>query len=259
MSMRKQMIRVATLLAAIGLISAAGAVAKPEVFEVGNLFLRDNGGIAPTTLPKHGQAPVSAHFVDQIGTDDGSHPPAFESLIADFDKGIHVNAKGLPVCAKSQLVARTTAAAEKACPGALVGSGHAAVEVAFSEQTPFTATGSVLLFNGGVHGATTVLYIHSYISVPAPTAVVATAMVTRIHDGHYGLHVVAQIPPIAGGAGSVTKFKLTIDRKFPYKGKQQSYLTAGCATGSYYAEGKVRFSDATLLHVTHIFPCTPKG
>jgi hypothetical protein len=257
--MRKQLIRVASVGIFTGLIVAASALAKPQVVQVGNLFLRDNGGITPTRLPKHRQEPISAHLNAQIGTLDGSHPPAVDSVVADFDKSIQVNAKGLPVCTQGQLTARTTAAAKKACPGSIVGSGHAEVEVAFTEQKPFVASGPVVLFNGGVHAGTTLLFIHTYVAVPAPTAVVASTRITHIHRGHYGLHTVSLIPPIAGGAGAVISFKLTIGRNFTYQGKKASYLTASCPTGHYFAEGQVYFSDATRLKVTHDLPCTPVG
>jgi len=255
--MRKHLIRATVVATGLALIVVTSALAKPETVQVGNLFLRDNGGISPTKLPRHEQAPISALLNAQIGTVDGSHPPAIESVIADFDKNIQVNAKGLPVCRQDQLVARSTAAAKKACPDAIVGSGKGEVEVAFPEQDPIVAKGPIYLFNGGVHGGTTLLFIHTYVNVPAPTAVVVTTKITHIHRGHYGLHTVSKIPRIAGGAGSVTKFKLTIDRTFTYKGKKESYLTASCPTGLYYAEGKVQFSDSTVLKVTHILPCTP--
>jgi hypothetical protein len=257
--MGKHLIRATAIGAAVALIVAASALAKPEVVRIGNLFLRDNGGISPTKLPKHTQAPIAAHLNAQIGTTDGTHPPAIRSVIADFDKSIEVNAKGLPTCKEGQLVARSTTAAKKACPDAIVGTGKAEVEVAFPEQAPFSATGPIVLFNGGVHGGTTLLYIQTYVSVPAPTAVVATVKITHIHRSHYGLHTVSRIPEIAGGSGSVTKFKLTINRTFTYKGKKESYLTASCPTGVYYTEGKVQFSDNTTLKITHALPCIPKG
>jgi hypothetical protein len=257
--MGKHLIRAIAIGAALTLVVVASALAQPQVVRVGNLIFRDNGAISPTKLPKHRQAPISAKLNGQIRTVDGSHPPAIVGVVADFDKTIEVNAKGLPACNKDQLLARSSADAKRACPDAIVGSGKAEVEVAFPEQAPFTATGPITAFNGGVHGGTTFLYIHTYVSVPAPTAVVATVEITHIHRGHYGLHVEAQIPAIAGGAGSVTKFKLTIGRSFTYKGRKESYLTASCPTGTYFAEGKVQFSDDTVLTVTHALPCTPTG
>jgi hypothetical protein len=255
--MRKHVIRAMVIVTAFALVVAASAIAKPEVVRVGNLFLRDNGGITPEKLPKHEQAPIAAHLNAQIGTNDGTHPPAIQSVIADFDKTIQVHAKGLPVCREDQLVARSTKDAKKACPDAIVGSGKAEVEVAFPEQAPIVAKGPIYLFNGGVHAGTTLLFIHTYVNVPAPTAVVATTKITPINRSHYGMHTVSKIPAIAGGAGSVTKFKLTINRRFTYKGRKQSYLTASCPTGLYYTEGKVQFSDATMLKITHVLPCTP--
>jgi len=257
--MGKQLIRATAIGMGFALILAASALAQPETVRVGNLFLRDNGGITPTKLPKHKQAPISAKLNARIGAVDGSHPPAITSVLADFDKNIHVNAKGLPVCKEVQLVARSTGDVKKACPDAIIGTGEAEVEVAFPEQAPIDAKGPITVFNGGVHAGTTLLLIHTYVDVPAPTAVVATVKLTSIHRGHYGLHADARIPAIAGGAGSVTRFKLTIGRSFTYKGKKESYLTASCPTGLYYAEGKVRFSDGTLLKVTHVLPCTPMG
>jgi hypothetical protein len=257
--MRKQLTFAGAVIAAFALLAAAGAFAKPHVIRAGNLFLRDNGGISPSRLPKHNQAPITAHIDAEIGTTDGSHPPAVRTLNIDFDKSIEVNAKGLPACTRGQLTARATAAAKKACPDAIVGYGKGEVEVAFPEQVPFAATGPIVLFNGGVHGATTLLFVHTYVAVPAPTAVIATVKITRIHRGRYGTHTVSQIPVIAGGVGSVVHFKVTIGRKFTYKNRQESYLTASCPTGTYYTEGNILFAGGTTLHGIHVLPCTPTG
>jgi hypothetical protein len=255
--MRKHLIRATAIGAVFALIVAGSALAKPEVVQVGNLFLRDDGGISPQKLPRHKQMPISGHLHGIIGTIDGTHPPAVRTVTADFDKTIQLNAKGLTVCKKSKLVAQSTVTAKKACPDAIVGSGDGDVEVAFPEQAPFSATGPITLFNGGVHNGTTLLFIHAYVDVPAPTAVIATTKITHIHRGHFGLHTVTDIPAIAGGAGSVTGFNLTVNRIFTYKGAKKSYLTASCPTGHYYVEGKVEYADGTRLQITHVLPCTP--
>jgi len=255
----KHLMRATAVGAGLALIFTASALAKREVVRVGNLFLADNGGISPTKLPRHRQAPISAFIHGEIGTTDGSHPPAVETVTVDFDRTIQVNARGLPVCAPGRLEARPTAVAKKACPGSIVGSGESEVEVAFPEQEPITAKGPIVLFNGGVHGGTTVLYIHTYVAIPAPTAVVVRVTISRIDRGHFGQHTVAEIPRIAGGAGSATEFEFTIDRKFTYKGRKESYLTASCPTGSYYTEGEVQFSDGTTMGLRHVLPCTPTG
>ena len=224
----------------------------------GNICIVDNGGIFPSKLPKHGSAPISARIFGEIHTRDGSHPPALQSLDLDIDKTIGIDAVGLPTCRKGQLVARAPAEAKRACRGAIVGSGKAEVEVAFPEQPPFRSTGPLTLFNGGVHGKTTSVLLHAYVNVPAPTAIVVPATVTRIHRGRFGLHIAAKIPKIAGGAGSPTAFELKIGRKFTYKGRQKSFLTASCPTGSWVTKGHVLFADGTQTGLTHVFPCTPE-
>jgi hypothetical protein len=255
--MGSHLVRSAAVMAGLALIVAAVALGNRTKFCVENLCLRDNGRVVPAKVPRHEQAPVSAILDDEITTIDGSHPPAFEGLSAYFDKNIEVHAKGLPACKKGQLETRSTAAAKSACPDAIVGSGEAEVEVAFSEQKPFTARGPLVVFNGGLHGDTTLLFIHAYVAVPAPTAVVAVIKVMRVHRGLYGLHVVAHLPKIAGGAGSVIQNNFKIHRTFTYKGKKESFLTASCPAGHYNAEGRVHFRNGLTLNISHLLPCTP--
>lgn len=257
--MSRHLLRSAAIGVALALLATAGAFAKPHVIRAGNLFLRDNGGIFPSKLPKYGQTPVSGRIEAEIGTVDGSHPPAVTAANIDFDKTIQVNAKGLPVCRKGQLEARNTADARKTCPEAIIGTGEGEVEVAFPEQAPLIAKGPIVLFNGGVKGGTTLLFVHTYVNVPAPTAVVVPVEITRIHRGHYGTHTVSLIPAIAGGAGSVIKFKLIIGRRFTYRGTKESYVSARCPTGIYYTEGRILFADGAALQGVHLLPCTPLG
>lgn len=256
--MSKYLIYISASTAGFVLICAAIAFGSREVVHAGPLYLADNGGIFPSKLPKHEPAPVKARIDGEIGTVDGSHPPALRTISADIDRTIEINTVGLPTCRLRQIETRATAAARNACPGAIVGSGQAEVEVAFPEQRPFSAKGAVVLFNGGVHGDTTLVFIHAYVPVPAPTAIVATAKVTHINRGRFGLHFDAQIPKIAGGSGSTTGFDLLIGRRFSYKGKKESFLTASCPTGSYATQGKVLFSDGTKLGISHVFPCTAR-
>jgi hypothetical protein len=258
-AMSRHLIHATTIAVGIVLICATTATAGREVVRAGNLYLADNGGISPSKLPKHESAPVSARINGEIGTLDGSHPPALQTIGLDVDKTIQIDAVGLPVCRWGQIEASDTKTAERACASAIVGSGEAEVEVAFPEQPPFSAKGAVVLFNGGVKGDTTLVFVHAYVAVPTPTAVIVAAKITRIHHGRFGLHIAARIPRIAGGSASVTKFQLKVGRAFSYKGKRKSFLTASCPTGHYVTDGEVLFSDGTELGVNHVFPCTSKG
>ncbi|HEU5062258.1 MAG TPA: hypothetical protein VFT79_03770 [Solirubrobacterales bacterium] len=261
--MNRHPIFLIALTAALALLFAAVAFAdlggNSKVWCAGNICVTDDGGIAPDELPKRGKAPVTARLNGKIETRDGTHPPALQSIDLDIDKTIGIDAVGLPTCKSGQIQSRTSAAARKACGSAIVGSGRAEVEVAFPEQAPFRSTGPLALFNGGVQGRATTVLLHAYVNVPAPTAIVTRATITRINRGRFGLHIAAEIPKIAGGSGSVTMFDLEVGRKFTYKGKRKSFLLAGCPTGTWVTKGQALFKDGTRLSITHPFSCTPVG
>lgn len=260
--MKRKLVYITAVTAALALLAAnavAGNFNNRKEHCVGNLCVGDNGGISPTKLPRHRFAPATARIIGDISTHDGSHPPALQDLKAEIDRMIRIDAVGLPTCKESQLEASSSATAKRVCGDALIGSGSTEVEVAFPEQAPFRATGPLLLFNGGVHGATTTVFLHAYVDVPAPTAVIVRATVTRIHRGRFGLLLKAHIPKIAGGAGSATAFNLEIGRRYTYKGLRKSFLTASCPTGSWATKGNLLFGDHTRLGFTHVFGCTPEG
>jgi hypothetical protein len=256
--MKRYWVYVGVIASGLALAFAAVAIAKRKVEQFGNIYIVDNGGIFPSKLPKHESVPVKARIEGKIGTIDGTHPPAVQHLMLEVDRTIGVDVTGLPTCTLSKLVATSTAAAKRACSNAILGSGSGEVEVEFPEQAPFSASGPVLLFNGGAQGPTTTVLVHAYVDVPAPTAIVVIAKLTRIHNGQYGLRIEAQIPRIAGGSGSVTGFQLNVGRQYTYNGKPRSYLTARCPTGHYATRGHVEFSDGTQAGLTHVFPCTPE-
>lgn len=251
----RNLIRSTIIGAALALVVGGSALARPEVVQVGNLILSHDGGISPTKLPKHEQAPIDAFISASIATLDGSHLPAAREALIDLDKNIQVNAEGLPVCTGGQLSSRNTAAARRVCGEAIVGSGSARVEIAFPEQTPIIASSPLTMFNGGVKGGTTTIFIHAYITVPVPAAVVTTVKLTPT-PGKFGTRIVAKVPAIAGGAGSLTQARLRVDRKFTYKGKKRSYLTAGCPAGRHFLKGRVRFDDVTLVNLSRTLVCT---
>jgi hypothetical protein len=258
--MKRHLIHVIAVAAGLALIAAtaaSGSLGTREEVCAGVLCVGDNGGISPTKLPRHGSAPITARIIGEIGTRDGSHPPALQQLEADVERTIKVDSVGLPTCAAKQLQASSSATARKVCGDAIVGSGEAEVEVAFPEQKPFRSTGPLLLFNGGTHGRTTNVLLHAYVDVPAPTAVVVKATVTRINRGRFGLHLEAHIPKIAGGAGSATAFDIKIGRRYTYKGRKKSFLSASCPTGHWATRGNLLFDDQTRLNFTHVFSCTP--
>jgi hypothetical protein len=259
--MRKP-IRIAVVgvtLSVLALVVAGSAGARIEVVRVGNLVLKNNSAISPTKLPKRKQAPIKGAISASIATVDGTHLPAVREVVIELDRNFHVNAKGLSVCRAGQLEARNSKAARRICGRATVGTGKGLAEIAFPEQKPLVVASPLTMFNGGVRGGKTTVFVHAFLTVPVPAAIVTPVKITHSRRGAYGLHAVAKIPVIAGGAGSVSFFKLTIGRKFTFKGKRASFATASCPTGRLLAKGRVLFRDSSLLKLARVLPCIPKG
>ena len=248
--MRKHLTLALALSALVALLAAGIAAAeKPVVVHAGKLVFTLNGGFSPKKLSRTKQTPITLSVEGKIATTDGSHPPALKEFVAETDKNGELNVKGIATCSIGALLARDTKTAKAACPKSIMGEGSTEVEVEFPEQQPFSAKGPLVLFNGGKQGNTTTLYVHAYVAVPAPTAIVTTVKITKIHNGRYGTKSVATVPKIAGGSGSPTYFKLKVTKG----------LTAKCPDGHLNAKGKAVFADGTTAIGSIVRTCTPKG
>jgi hypothetical protein len=262
--MRKYLMLTMALVSLIALTVAGiafGAVKKdkPSTVIAGNLKLTFDGGFAPKALPKSTLAPIALTAKGIIDTVDGKHPPALKEAIVETDKNGAINVKGYPTCTSGQLQSQDTSHAEAICKDAIIGSGTTQAEVEFPEQKPIAVNSKLLVFNGGFKGGVTTLYIHAYFTAPVTGAIVTTLKIKKVHNGRYGLKTVATIPKIAGGSGSVTSFSLKIDKKFTYKGKKVSVLTAKCPDGKLQAHVTGVFSDGTRASTEIIRTCTGKG
>jgi hypothetical protein len=259
--MQKRLICVLGLAALIAVSLAAIATAgnAPVTVRSGNLEFTVNGGFTPTTLPKNTLAPIAFNASGKIKNIDGTHPPALTEALVEADKNTAVFVKGYPTCKAGQLQSQDSAHAEAICKPALIGKGTTDVSIAFPEQAPIPANSKLLVFNGGESGGVVTFLIHAYITVPTPAAIVTTVKIKKIHSGRYGMLATATIPKIAGGSGSVTSFSLTINKKYQYKGKTVSVLSAKCPDGKLQAHATAIFADGTKASAEVIRTCTGKG
>jgi hypothetical protein len=251
--MRRGLTSAVAVAIAIGATSAVAAAGgeEPIVIRSGGLIMTVDGNAAPSSLPRHRLAPISFHSSAKIATADGSHPPALREVVLDTGKAGAIEADDFPTCRLAQLEASTTEEVEHRCGDAIVGRGRTVGEVEFAESSPFQAKGPLVLFNGGQRGGKSLLYIHAYVPVPVPTAVIVPVVTTRIHRGPYRLHAVSKIPVVAGGAGSVTYFYLNINRR--------GYLKASCDNGHFSAFISAKFADRTTVDGSFERPCRPIG
>lgn len=234
--------------ATAAILVVAGSAPAVTVL-AGNLLIKVDGATSPKALPKGKFSPISFHGSASVATRDGSHiPPALGTQLL-VDKHIAIDTTGLPTCTLAQIQSSPPAAAMKACGDALIGKGISTAQVQFPEQAPFTAKGPLLAFNGPSDGGYGAKAYHEqlyyvYADVPLPTALIAIAKVSK-GSGKYGYEISISIPKIAGGAGSFSGAEFTIDRKWTYKGKKHSFLSAECANGRFDAQVKVAFGDGT--------------
>lgn len=225
---------------------------------VGNLILRAGGEISPQALPKNKLTPVTVRVHGSVATADGSHPPPALKVRDQVDRHFRIDSNGLPTCKLGRIEVTSPTNAMKACGSALIGKGHATAQVEFNEQLPFSATGPMLAFNGPRSGGHPEMFFYVYVAVPAPTALVAVAKVSK-DSGKYSYRISLAVPEVAHGSGSLTSFEMTLGREWTYKGRQHSYLEADCPTGSFFNQIEAWFGDGTYLNGAVVNKCRPKG
>ncbi|OJU86327.1 MAG: hypothetical protein BGO11_03175 [Solirubrobacterales bacterium 70-9] len=238
---------------------AMSGAALAIVLRAGPIEVVGEGGFSPTTLPKRSFAPITLHGEGRIGTTDGSLPPILKTLTVWFDKHGEVVTEGLPVCTKGKLLATTTKTARRVCAGSIVGEGYGTALIAFPEQRPFKASSPITIFNGPPHNGNPTVLAHAYLSVPAPTTYIVPVEIQKVNNGPFGFRTEATIPRIAGGSGIPLEGRLTIGKKWTYKGKKLSYANASCPSGKLQAKVETEFTDSTKLSGLILKPCKGKN
>jgi hypothetical protein len=235
--------------AVVVLVLLAVTSAAATQVRSGNLIVDFNVGFLPTTLPKTEDVPVKLFGGATLRMSDGTYPPVARFVEAEFERSGYVETRGLPICPPTRLEARTPPAARKACPDSIVGTGFGEGVVLFPEQAPIEASSPITFFNGPPIGGDPTVIAHAYLAIPAPTAILVRFRIRRLPTGYFGTKIEANVPELAGGAGSLTRFRVKLDRRWTYRGKEMSYINGHCAHPGLhrFARGKVEFRDGTLL------------
>ncbi|HEU4392855.1 MAG TPA: hypothetical protein VFR04_04370 [Solirubrobacterales bacterium] len=254
--MRKYLLLTISLIALAALGQSVTAALGTTV-RVGDLIVTGEGTFSPKALSRTEPTPVSLNISGKVRTASGNQPPAARKIVIEGDRNIAFTTEGFPTCKAGELQASDTAAVEKACGDAIIGKGLTTVSVKFPEQPAIPAKSPLLLLNGGGKGNVTTLYVHAYLTQPIVAAVVTTVKVQRVKNGRYGIKTVATIPMIAGGAGAVTDFNLLVNKKYTYKGKRVSVLTAKCPDGKLQNTAEAIFQGGTKAKTEVISTCTP--
>jgi DNA-binding beta-propeller fold protein YncE len=222
--------------AAAGAAGAApGAARTDALVEQRNLRVEVSGDLSPRALPRRGTAPIAIQVGGRILTTGDRELPQLRTMQIEFNRNGRIDGRGLPVCAAAQIRIASSTRALEACRGALVGSGTFEANVVLAGQEPYPTKGRLLLFNSRRHGAPALLG-QIYAPRPFATSFVIPFELRRRPRGTFGTTITALLPKALGGWGYVTAIELKLSRRYAYRGKPRSFLSAGCPAPPGFSE-----------------------
>ena len=121
----------------------------------------------------------------------------------------------------------TTYRALSQCGDALIGSGQFWANIVLPDQGAYRTQGRLLIFNGSQAGRPVIL-THIYTSHPFNSSFVIPFSIKHVSKGPYGTELSASLPQALGDWGYLDRIKLTLKRKYTYKGRQLSYFNSAC-------------------------------
>lgn len=242
-------------------LAFGAALAHAELIERGDLFVKFQGGIAPTALPRHADAPISVRVDGTVRSLSEERPPALRYISIAINRGGRIDTRGLPLCRRSQIEAVSSAQALAVCGPALVGGGRFAAAVSFPEQTALPLRGKILAFNTRDDGRRAIL-AHIYGTDPFPNSRIFVFHIRKT-QGTYGTVLTAALPASINRYGYLKRIVLDLRREFVYRGRPRSYLSAACAAPAGTRIGifpfvrvGMTFADGRKLASTLIRTCS---
>jgi len=251
------------LLASLAL-AAIASTAMAAVVQTEGLRITVLGQVLPFRLPRDQVAPVAVFISGSVKAVDGSVPPQLKKMVIRINRHGQLQPHGIPTCTIKQIQPGTTERALANCGDALVGSGRFWASVVLPEQRAYATRGRLLVFNGKRHGSP-VLFAHIFTTQPFNTSFVITFTIERT-GGPFATRLTADFPRALGSWGFVDRIKLTLRRKFTYRGKQHSYFNASCPapagarlTSFVLAKASFFFADREPISIDVPKVCQVKG
>lgn len=239
--MRRWGLLAAVLFAVLGVAGASQA----EVVQEGDVIVAFDGGISPHALPRSGTAPVAVTIDSSFRSVDGSDPPPqLKTISIGINRRGRIFDRGLPTCRVRRIQPTTISAARRICGGAIVGSGHVQVLVNLANQPPFLFKGPMLVFNAERAGGDRRLLAQVYGRKP-PSAFVLSFRIVKA-SGEFGTVIKTSLPQSASKWAYVTHFDMKLRRIYTYRGRQRSYVNAGCAAPEGFPGAVFPFARASF-------------
>lgn len=230
-------------LAALIAIATSASLAHGERRQSGNLIVALNGGIAPLALPRQRPAPVSIHLSGRILTEDGSPLPQVKRVTIELAGPGQLYTRGLPLCPRARLRHANNRQAMDRCGPALVGRGSLGAEVVIPNQAPFSIQTHLLAFNGRTAVGRRAIWVHAFTKNP-PLSLVLPFVVHRGRGGYPNV-LVAAVPDSVGPLPRLAQFHLNLFRRFSFRGRRHSYISATCPVPPTFTAGFLSFARIT--------------
>lgn len=250
----------AALIAAIvASVAVAGPVGAPVTSPDGNAQAVGSV-ISPKRLFQKTFTPGTLEVTTALSNSiaPGGVPSPTINVVIDFDKNAKIFTKGIPTCNPALLQSVSTEIALEKCGKAKIGSGTSQALLPVGSKV-FVADQTVTAFNGVPQGGKPVVILHSYGTTPVQTALVLVGTVENFNKEGYGPRLDVDVPLIAGGAGALTAFNVKINKKYKYKGKAVSFLSAKCPKSKKLKTRSVfTFKDGQTSNPTYVQKCTQK-
>jgi hypothetical protein len=259
--------RVAGLAIGLALVVLLGvaALAGAEIIQQGNLRVTVSGALSPRRLPRSGVAPIAVSVGGEISTTDKSPLPKLQTLAIELNRNGRIDSAGLPICSYDSIQPASSQRALRACRSSLVGQGTFSAEISLTGQEPYPATGKLLLFNAVRHGRP-VLFGQIYAPHPFATSFVIVFAIKNLAKGTYGTELSARLPASLASWGNLTGIQMTLSRRYSYRDKSHSYLSAGCpapkgfpGASFSFARTSFGFAGGQVLSSTLTRTCKAKG
>ena len=226
------------------------ALAHAETKQLGTIRVTVAGKLSPYALPRSGTAPVAVSVSGQVSTTDGSNPPELQQLKIEINSHGQLDSTGLPICNLSQIQPASNSRALSACHSSLLGQGSFAATISLPGQEPYPQEGRLLVFNGQEHGHQ-VLLGHIYSFHPFASSYVIPFEVSNAHHGTYGTTLTANLTKALGSSRNLTGIKMTLSRRYSYRGSSRSYVSAGCPAPSGFSKVIFPLARTTFSFANH--------
>ncbi|HET8954510.1 MAG TPA: hypothetical protein VFN18_02500 [Solirubrobacterales bacterium] len=223
------------------------AIATAAVIQSDGLRITALAQVIPYKLPRDKLAPIAVFVGGHLTTATGGIPPQLRELTVRVNRHGLLQSKGLPACRIDQIQPATTERALAACGPALIGSGQFWAHIILPDQRPYPTRGRLLIFNGR-RGAHPTLLAQIYTAHPFNSSFVIAFSIRRVSRGPYGTELQASLPQALGDWGYLDRIKLTLKRKYRYRGKELSYFNAACP-----APRGAKFASFSLAYVEFEF------